>query len=261
MKLVLVFAPILLTLLVLFDRMPSSAQITLWETYQSAGHQAIEDGRVADAERLLLAAAQYIETVSPDDPRPADTLNDLGVLYGMQNRDIEAEPLFEKASAINEKAFGRQHPSVVLALQNLSVIYASQNKFSEAHRAARESLEISLHLFGIYHPRIGSTCRTLATVYALEGKYEEAERFAEKSITVFENTLGERHPETAQSLEMMVRLMWSTHREREAQRLEARLNTIRQSSGSESESAEDTDRQGIKNPNTLREDSRAARRE
>lgn len=236
---VTIVAPLLITLLLLVDRMPSGAQITLWETYQSAGHQAIEDRRVADAERLLLAAAKHIETISPDDPRLATTLNDLGVLYGMQNRDIEAEPLFERALAINEKAFGRQHSSVVLALQNLSVIYASQNKFSEAHRVAQESLEISLRLFGTYHPRIGSTCRTLATVYALEGRYEEAEHFAERSIIIFEHTLGKRHPETAQSLEMMVRLMWTTHREREAQQLEARLNTIRERAESETTHAAD----------------------
>ncbi|MBS0183886.1 MAG: tetratricopeptide repeat protein [Nitrospira sp.] len=246
MKLVIILAPILIALLLLFDHMPRRAQVTLWETYQSAGRQAIEDRHVADAERLLLAAAKHIERVSPDDPRLANTLNGLGVLYGMQNRDIEAEPLFERALVINEKAFGRQHPSVVLGLQNLSVIYASRNKFSKAHKAARESLEICLHLFEMYHPRIGSTCRTLATVYALEDKYEEAERFAEQSIAIFENTLGERHPETAQSLAMMVRLMWTTHREREAQRLEARLNTIHQRSGSESESAEDTYHQGAR---------------
>ncbi len=241
MKSAIIFAPILIALLLLFDRLPSKAQVTLWETYQSAGHQAIEDRRVDDAEQLLLAAAKHIAIVSPDDPRLANTLNDLGVLYGMQNRDIEAEPLFQRALAINEKTFGRQHPSIVLTLQNLSVIYASQNKFSEAHSAARESLGISLQLFGIDHPRIGSTCRTLATVYALQGKYEEAESFAEKSVTILETTLGERHPETAQSLEMMARLMWTTHREHEAQQLEARLNTIRQGSRSESESAEEAD--------------------
>ena len=237
----MILGPILIVLFLLFDRMPSRAQVTLWETYQSAGHQAIEDRRVADAERLLLAAAKHIETISPDDPRLANTLNDLGVLYGIQNRDIEAEALFKRALAINEKAFGRQHPTVVLAWQNLSVIYASQNKFSEAHKAARESLEISLQLFGAYNPRIGSICRTLATVYALQGKYEEAERFAERSIAILESTLGERHPETAQSLEMMVTLMWKTHREREARNLEARLNTIRQSSSSGSESADEVD--------------------
>lgn len=247
MKLIILLAPILIVLLLLFDRMPSKAQVTLWETYQSAGHQAIEDRRVADAERLLLAAAKHIETISRDDPRLANTLNDLGVLYGMQNRDIEAEPLFERALAINEKSFGRQHPSVILTLQNLSVIYASQNKFAEADRAAREGLEIGLELFGVYHPRIGSICRTVATVYTLEGKYEEAEGFAERSIVILENTLGERHPETAQSLEMMIKLMWTTHREREAQILEARLQTIRQRPSSDSESADEVDHNDDKN--------------
>lgn len=236
--------PLFAILVFLFGLPPSRAQVTLWETYQSAGHQAIHDRRIAEAERLLLAAAKHIETVSPDDPRLADTLNDLGVLYGMQDRDIEAEPLFQRALAINEQAYGRHHPSVVLTLQNLSVIYASQNKFSEAHQAAREGLEIGLQLFGIHHPRIGSTCRTLATVYALQGEYEEAERFAEKSLSILENTLGERHPETAQSLEMVVKLMWKTHRDREARQLEARLNTIRQGSSAESESADEADQHG-----------------
>lgn len=248
MKPVMILTPILIALFLLFGLMPSRAQVTLWETYQSAGHQAIEDRRVGDAERLLLAAARHIETISPEDPRLANTLNDLGVLYGMQNRDIEAEPLFERALAINEKAFGRQHPSVVLVLQNLSVIYASQNKFSEADKAAREVLEIGLRLFGSYHPRIGSICRTVATVYTLEGKYEEAEGFAERSIVILENTLGERHPETAQSLEMMIKLMWRTHREREAQVLEARLHTIRRSPSSDAESADEVDRNDDKNP-------------
>lgn len=244
---IIIVVPLLITLFLLLDRMPSKAQVTLWETYQSAGHQAIEDRRVADAEQLLIAAAKHIETVNPDDPRLANTLNDLGVLYGMINRDIEAEALFQRALAINEKAFGRQHPFVVLTLQNLSVIYASQHKFSEAHKAARESLEVSLQLFGIYHPRIGSTCRTLATVYALQGKYDEAERFAERSITIFESTLGERHPETVQSLEMMMRLLWATHHEREAQKLEARLDTIRQGSSYEFKSGDESDRNGDKN--------------
>jgi tetratricopeptide (TPR) repeat protein len=233
-----IIAPLFVAMLLLFDHIPSGAQVTLWETYQSAGHQAIQDRRVGDAERLLLAAAKHMETISSDDPRLANTLNDLGVLYGMQNRDVEAEPLFQRALAINEKAFGRHHLSVVLALQNLSVIYASQSKFPEAHEAARDSLGISLQLLGFEHPRIGSICRTLATVYALQGEYADAESFAERSISILETTLGERHPETAQSMEMMAKITWATHREREAQDLENRLNAIREDLRSGSELAQ-----------------------
>jgi tetratricopeptide (TPR) repeat protein len=218
-----IIAPLFVAMLLLFDHIPSRAQVTLWETYQSAGHQAIQDRRVGDAERLLLAAAKHMETISSDDPRLANTLN---------------EPLFQRALAINEKAFGRHHLSVVLALQNLSVIYASQSKFPEAHEAARDSLGISLQLLGFEHPRIGSICRTLATVYALQGEYADAESFAERSISILETTLGERHPETAQSLEMMAKIMWATHREREAQDLENRLNAIREDLRSGSELAQ-----------------------
>jgi hypothetical protein len=76
------------------------------------------------------------------------------------------------------------------------------------------------------------------------GRYEEAESFAERSIIIFENTLGERHPETTQSMEMMVRLMRTTHREREAQNLQARLNTIREDPSADSESSDATDQHG-----------------
>lgn len=244
MKYVKWLALLLILLILFYDRLPGVAQVTLWETYQSAGQQAIQEQRVDDAERLLLAAAKHLEAINPDDPRLANTLNDLGVLYGMQNRDVEAEPLFERALVIHEQTFGRHHPFVILALQNLSVIYASQGKFLEAHRVARESLEISLQLFGSSHPRTGSTCRTLATVYELQGHYEAAEQFTERSLAIFERTLGELHPETMQSLEAMIRLLGRTHREHEAQQLEARLNTIRQGSPSDTDGLNDTDRAG-----------------
>jgi tetratricopeptide (TPR) repeat protein len=225
----------LIILLLLLDRVPGGAQLTLWESYQSAGQQAIHDQRIADAEQLLRAAAEHIELIDPQDPRLASTLNDLGVLYGMQNRDREAEALFLRSMAIIEQAFGRHHPSVILTLQNLSVMYASQDKFVEAHQAARESLAISLQLFGPHHPRTGSTCRTVATIFALDGSYEEAEQFGERALSIFDDTLGESHPETAQSLEMMLRLMRTMHREPEAHKFEARLHTLRRSSGPESE--------------------------
>lgn len=219
---------LLIMLVLLFDRIPGKAQATSsWELYQSAAHQAIADTRLSDAEELLLAAAKQIESRNPEDPRLASTLNDLAVLYGMQNRDMEAESLFHRALAINEKAFGHQHLAVILTLQNLGVIYAAQDKFLEAHHVARESLAISLELYGAGHPRTGSTCRTLAIVYELEGAYDEAEQFAEHSVTIFEYTVGESHPETLESLEVLTRLMWMTHRESEAQQLEARLNTLR----------------------------------
>ncbi len=215
-------------MILLLNSSASWGQVTLWETYQLAGNQAIQEQRAADAERLLLAAVRHIEVVNPEDPRLAKTLNNLAVLYGTQNREVEAEPLLHRALAINEKAFGPQHPAVALTLQNLGIIYAAQGDFSDAHDALSESLGISFLIFGSTHPRIGSTLRTLATVYALEGNFQEAKRFASGSISIFERTLGERHPETALSMEMMIKLLWIMHREPEAEQLKTRLEGIRQ---------------------------------
>ncbi|UVT17475.1 MAG: tetratricopeptide repeat protein [Nitrospira sp.] len=228
-------------IITVFNCSPGWAQVTLWESYQSSGNQAIQEQRAADAERLLLAAVRHIEVLNPEDPRLAKSLNNLAVLYGTQNREVEAEPLLQRALAINEHAFGWQHPAVALTLQNLGIIYAAQGNFSEAHDVLSKSLGISLLVFGSTHPRIGSTLRTFATVYALEGDFQEAKRFAANSISVFERALGERHPETTLSMEMMIKLLSIMHREPEAEQLVSRLSRIRQKPTAPIDVPEDAD--------------------
>jgi tetratricopeptide (TPR) repeat protein len=48
----------------------------------------------------------------------ATSLNNLAVLYRDQGNYAQAEPLFQRALAIWEKALGPQHPNVATALEN-----------------------------------------------------------------------------------------------------------------------------------------------
>ena len=59
-------------------------------------------------------------------------LNNLAALYDDQGRYAEAEPLYKRALAIDEKALGPDHPDVALSLNNLAALYDNQGRYADA---------------------------------------------------------------------------------------------------------------------------------
>ncbi len=62
----------------------------------------------------------------------AASLNNLAELYGGQGRYAEAEPLYERALEIYEKALGSAHPKVAIVLENMAVFYKQIGRMDEA---------------------------------------------------------------------------------------------------------------------------------
>ena len=60
------------------------------------------------------------------------SLNNLAGLYQAQGRYAEAEPLYKRSLAINEKALGPDHPDVALSLNNLAELYRAQSRYADA---------------------------------------------------------------------------------------------------------------------------------
>ncbi len=53
-------------------------------------------------------------------------MNDLARLYWQQGRYAEAEPLYKRSLAIQEKALGPDDPAVAMDLNNLALLYDEQ---------------------------------------------------------------------------------------------------------------------------------------
>jgi tetratricopeptide (TPR) repeat protein len=53
------------------------------------------------------------QALGHDHPDIAISLNILALLYSVQGKYAEAEPLYQRALAIREQQFGRQHPYTV----------------------------------------------------------------------------------------------------------------------------------------------------
>jgi hypothetical protein len=69
-------------------------------------------------------------------------LNNLAGLLRATTRLTEAEPLFRRALAIDEKSFGPDHPKVANRLNNLALLLGATNRLAEAESLSRRHLRI-----------------------------------------------------------------------------------------------------------------------
>ncbi len=205
------------------------AQETLWQTWREGGLKALQDGRLQEAERLLIAALEQAEKYGTEDLRVADAANDLAVVYATAGRTAEAELLFHRALLIGEKGLGADHPGVGATVQNLGILYATQHKYRQAEPLLKRALAINLKQYGVNHARTALTLKTLSSFYAIQGQLGEAERLIQKSLSILEqNRVHQGDPQLTATLEVFAAILRNTNREREAQELEQRVQTNRE---------------------------------
>ncbi len=95
----------------------ASAQETRWETLMAEAVKAYQQADYAEAEKLFLASLKEAEKFGNHDMRLAARLNNMAELYRAQGKYAQAEPLFQRALAIAEKALRPEHPNIALSLE------------------------------------------------------------------------------------------------------------------------------------------------
>ncbi len=115
-------------------------------------------------------------------------------------RYTEAEPLYERALAINEKELGPEHPDVVQSLKNLGSVYLAQDRYAEAEPLYQRVLAIQEKELGPEHPDTAQSLNGLAAAYEGQGRYVEAEPLFKRALAIREKELGPEHPDVAGSL-------------------------------------------------------------
>jgi tetratricopeptide (TPR) repeat protein len=202
------------------------SQDTLWQTWRQGGLQALQEGRLGDAERLLTAALEQAEKYGLDDLRVADAANDLAVVYANAGKPLEAELLFARALKIGEKHLGTEHPGVGATVQNLGILYATQARYQDAEPLLKRALAINLKEFGGKHVRTALSLKTLSSFYAIQGHLAEAEQLIHKSLAILEEShVRQEDPQLTSTLEVLAAILRNTNREREAEEVERRLQT------------------------------------
>ncbi len=86
---------------------------------------------------------------SGDDPALADPLLNLAALYIAERRFAETAPLYKRAIALREKAFGPDHPQLAKTLANYAAVLRKIEDYAEAEkvqvRATGIRVRMALH--------------------------------------------------------------------------------------------------------------------
>jgi len=178
-----------------------------WQALSAAGLKAYQQGRHPEAEKQFEAALEEAEGFGSRDLRIATSLNNLAVLYKLQGRYREAEPLLLRALAIREQALGSEHPDVAQSLDNLAGLYHSQGYHREAEPLLRRALAIYESRLGAEHPGVAQSLNSLAGLYQAQGRYAEAEPLYQRALAIYEKVLGSEHPALTTGLESYASLL------------------------------------------------------
>ena len=101
--------------------------------------------------------------------------HDLAKLYSHQDKMAEAEAMFLRALAGEEKAWGLDHISTLETVNNLGVLYWKQGKMAEAEARYLRALAGKEKAWGLDHTSTLSTVNNLGALYLKQGKLAEAE--------------------------------------------------------------------------------------
>ncbi|MFP3868115.1 MAG: tetratricopeptide repeat protein, partial [Desulfobacteraceae bacterium] len=72
------------------------------------------------------------KTLGPEHPDVATCLNNLAGLYNAQRQYAAAEPLYQRALQIDEKALGPNYPDLATDLENYAALLRKMGRDAEA---------------------------------------------------------------------------------------------------------------------------------
>jgi tetratricopeptide (TPR) repeat protein len=154
-----------------------------WESYQSAGEAALQEGDFAAAEVIWRAAYQKARSFKKYDPRVSITLEGLSEALWHQGKFNEAQILVQHTLAIFAKTRGVDHLDYGIVCKNLAMLYHFQGNYVEAEPLYRQSIRILTKELTADNPDILAVRTNYADLLKLLGRHEEAEQLNSETLT------------------------------------------------------------------------------
>jgi serine/threonine protein kinase len=168
-----------------------------WQELNRQGEEAFHRGDYDEAEALFGQALARSGGFEPDDPRIAETLNNLGNLYFNLDLYNEAENSIKRALAIREKTEGPDALVVADSLNDLGMIYLTKGKIADAKPLIERALSIRQKTLKPDDEDIASSLQAMASIYHKEGKLKESMTALKKALYIRKRALGAEHLDVA----------------------------------------------------------------
>ncbi|MEE8535823.1 MAG: tetratricopeptide repeat protein, partial [Kiloniellales bacterium] len=179
-------------------------------TDEAEAQTAVEETVLAEARRLnqagypapLAAWQPHLRAVAAaaatgGGERAGDLYNSLGYHLKMVADFAGARAAYERALAINEAAFGPDHPNVATVVNNLGLVLQTLGDLAAARVAIERALAIDEAAFGPDHPNVASGVNSLGSVLQDLGELAAARAAGERALTNYEAAIGPDHPNYA----------------------------------------------------------------
>ncbi|MGE3989716.1 tetratricopeptide repeat protein [Pseudorhodoplanes sp.] len=194
------FSAALWTLLALAGAAPAMAQADLNALLKRLN----ELGAARNFPAALIAAQEFEKAVraqfGTEHANYAIALFNMANIFLNTGKFAEAEPLYLRAAAIQEKTRGSNHPDLAGTLNNLAIVQAQQAKYADAEKSYRRALSIRQAAFGASHRDTAASLINLAQALRALGKLDEAEAILRQGIATQEQALGHEHPQLSAAL-------------------------------------------------------------
>ncbi|XP_068565994.1 nephrocystin-3 [Cebidichthys violaceus] len=151
---------------------------------------------------LLRRRALQLEelTLGKETADSAKTLNELGVLYYLQNNMDAAKIFLTRSLEMRQRVLGPDHPDCAQSLNNLAALHTERREYETAEDMYERALDIRKTALSPDHPSLAYTLKHLAMLYKRRGKLEKAMPLYELSLEIREKSFGPKHPSVATAL-------------------------------------------------------------
>jgi tetratricopeptide (TPR) repeat protein len=150
--------------------------------------------------RLLphaLAAAEHAEALDVASDSTARLLNQMGLYLKGRAQFAEAKEMHERALAIDEAAYGPDHPDVAIDVNNLGLVLEDLGDMEEAKKMFERALVIDEAAYGPDHPQVAISVNNLGLILKDLGDLEGAKKMHERALIIGETAYGPDHPQVA----------------------------------------------------------------
>ena len=153
------------------------------------------NGRLRQGGTALSTRAQNParKRFGPEHPDTATSLNNLAQLYADMGDYAKAEPLYQRALKINEKALGPEHQHRT-CLDNLADFIKPWATTPKRNRSINARSKSTRRHSARNTPPPRRCLNGLALLYESMGDYAKAEPLYQRALKIREKALGPEHP-------------------------------------------------------------------
>jgi len=150
--------------------------------------------------RLLphaLATADYAAALSVVPGATGHLFNQAAVYLRVRAQFVEARRHVERALAIDEATYGKDHPNVAAIVNNLGNVLHDLGDLAGARQCLERALAIDEATYGKDHPGVATDVNNLGLVLHDLGDLPGARQYFERALAIGEATYGKDHPNVA----------------------------------------------------------------